>query len=132
MLGRLHEGLEGVHRILGGPPPLHRQTGATPAWWSPSAIDFRATEIMVWYEGHYSGVGRAVYSGYDESSKTLWIYEYACQHDQLWPPRAIPAGEQFSMTKQSAAQTSENATLPNDYTEPESVLDNNAQLQRLK
>jgi len=87
-----HDGpVEGVHRTIAGPPPLRKQTGATPAWWSPPAIDCRATEVMLWYS-HGSGVGRATYSAFDASTSTLWVYQYACQHDKLWPSGEPPSG----------------------------------------
>lgn len=84
--------IEGVHRTVAGPPPLHRQTGDTPAWWSPPAIDFRATEIMRWYTDGPSSVGGATYSAFDASTNTLSVYEYSCQHDRLWPRGQPPAG----------------------------------------
>lgn len=87
----LHENIECVHRTVDGPPPLHWQTGETPAWWSPPSVPFRATEIMLWYKDNDSGVGRATYSAFDESSGVLWAYEYAAQHDKLWSPGEMPA-----------------------------------------
>lgn len=96
----LHEKLEGVHRIILGPPPQHPQTGETPAWWMPPSIDFRSTEVMLWYSNYDSGVGRATYSGFDESTGTLWIYDYASQHDILWPHGIVPAGNEFSNFKE--------------------------------
>lgn len=92
----LNEGAEGVHRMIPGPPPLHRQTSKTPNWWQPPAIDFRATEVMIWYKSSDSGVGRATYSAFDPSAGVLWIYEYSAQHDQLWSRRNVPPGEVFS------------------------------------
>jgi len=92
----LHEGLEGVHRILTGPPPQHSRTGDTPTWWKPPTLDFRATEVMLWYTNYDSGVGRATYSTFDESMGTLWIYNYACQHDILWSRGNMPTGDIFS------------------------------------
>jgi hypothetical protein len=97
-LHRLDAGLEGVHRSIGGPPPMRWQTGETPAWWSPPGIEFRATEIMTWYIGYDSGFGRATYSGFDESTDTLWVYDYARQHDQLWSPGNVPQGVQIHVT----------------------------------
>lgn len=94
-LSNVEEGSEGVHRTVPGPPPLHRQTGKTPSWWLPPKIEFRASELMIWYSGFDSGVGRASYSAYDATTETLWVYEYACQHDILWPPGKIPDGEIF-------------------------------------
>jgi hypothetical protein len=91
-IGRGHEAPEGVRRTVVGPPPLHRQTGVTPDWWSPPPIDFRATEVMLWYADYYSGVGRATYSGFDAETNTLWVYDYACQHDKLWPHGKLPDG----------------------------------------
>ncbi len=118
-LHHLHEGFEGVCRSERGPPPLHQQTGTTPAWWSPPAIDFRATEVMLWYKGYDSGVGRAAYSGYDESTKTLWIYEYGCQHDLLWRRGNVPAGLQFSLMRESAQGTAENDSSDNENADAE-------------
>jgi hypothetical protein len=93
-----HEKVEGIRRTVTGPPPLHRQTGVTPAWWSPPGIDVRATEVMKWYKDYYSGVGRATYSAYDDSTHTLWIYEYACQHDLLWAHDSMPEGDPIDAT----------------------------------
>lgn len=95
----LHEGLEGVHRTISGPPPQHAQTGETPTWWTPPPIDFRATEVMLWYIKHNSGVGRATYSTFDEATGVLWMYDYASQHDILWPQGTVPTGDDFSTMK---------------------------------
>ena len=104
-LHHLHEGLEGVHRNIVGPPPMHWQTGNAPAWWTPPALDFRATVIMLWYTDYDSGVGRATYSGFDESTGTLWIYDYACQHDEVWSHGDVPEGAPIGL----AAKTTPNA-----------------------
>lgn len=98
-LHHLHEGLEGVHRTIAGPPPQHRKTGDTPPWWTPPNADFRATEVMLWYANYDSGVGRATYSAFDESTGFLWIYDYASQHDILWSHENAPAGTVFSTIK---------------------------------
>jgi hypothetical protein len=74
-------------------------TGDVPSWWKPPAIDFRATEAMLWYSGFDSGVGQAAYTGYDAEKQTLWVYEYACQHDRLWEKNQFPDGEVFSRLK---------------------------------
>jgi len=95
-LHHLHEGLEGVHRTISGPPPQHRQTGDTPLWWAPPSIDFRATQVMLWYTNYDSGVGRATYSAFDKSTGVLWMYDYASQHDILWSQGNAPVGEVFS------------------------------------
>ena len=92
-------GLEGVRRVLLGPPPLHWKTGDIPDWWKPPTIDFRVTEAMKWYSGFDSGVGQAAYTGYDAEKQTLWVYEYACQHDRLWEQNKIPDGDVFSRLK---------------------------------
>lgn len=92
----LYEGCEGVHRMITGPPPQHRQAGDTPSWWTPPGIDFRTTEVMLWYTNYDSGVGRATYSAFDQSTGVLWVYDYASQHDILWPHGSIPAGDVFS------------------------------------
>ncbi len=96
LLHQRHEGLEGVHRTILGPPPQHWQTGETPSWWTPPGIDFRATEIMLWYTDYNSGVGRATYSGFDKSNEVLWLYDYASQHDILWSRGGIPGGDTFT------------------------------------
>ena len=101
-LRRDDRGLEGVRRIVPGPPPLHSTTGDTPEWWSPPSIDFRATEAMKWYSGYDSGVGQAAYTGYDADKQVLWVYEYACQHDRLWEPNQIPNGDVFSRLEETA------------------------------
>ena len=90
-----YEGYEGINRSVLGPPPQHWQTGETPNWWKPPAIDFRATEVMVWYRDYNSGVGQAVYSGFDPNTSELWIYDYSCQHDDLWEHGAMPDGDSF-------------------------------------
>ncbi len=84
---------EFVERTLIGPPPLQRQTGTTPEWWRPPAIRYRATEVMLWYEGYDSGVGRATYSAFDPQTEQLWIYEYAAQHDLLWDRGHAPVAQ---------------------------------------
>jgi hypothetical protein len=116
-LSHLDKGIEGVHRIVSGPPPMHRQTGTTPAWWSPPAIDFRATELMKWYRNYDSGVGRATYSGYDESTNTLWVYEYSAQHDLLWTSGNVPVGRQFSTINQSLRKSPEDDIPQSDDTD---------------
>jgi hypothetical protein len=98
------EGLEGVHRTIDGPPPLHSQTGETPAWWLPPAIAFRATEVMLWYDSFYSGVGRATYTAFDASKQTLWIYDYASQHDILWKQGNVPSGQIFTTLDKGSEQ----------------------------
>lgn len=99
MLPGHFEKLEGLRREVTGPPPLHRQTGSTPAWWTPPAIGFRATEVMLWYKGGGMGYGRATYSCFDNATSLLWVYEYGCQHDKLWSPGEVPVGDQFTTTK---------------------------------
>jgi hypothetical protein len=103
------ERIEGVHRTIAGPPPLHRQTGETPNWWNPPNQDVRATEVMIWYSDFYSGVGRATYSIFDEQTGLLWIYSYAAQHDLLWRPGQIPDGSTF-VVEPTAARDGRPAT----------------------
>ncbi len=91
---------EGVHRItISRPPSLRRYTGRIPTWWSPPKIRFRATEMMKWYANYDSGYARATYSGFDESTSTLWVYKYVCQHDRLWSPGDLPEGTPFKVEK---------------------------------
>ena len=94
-IGHLHEGYEGIHRTILGPPPQHWQTGDTPKWWDPPSIDFRSTEVMVWYDNFDSGVGQAVYSAFNPENGELWIYDYAAQHDELWQNGKMPSGDAF-------------------------------------
>lgn len=105
-LNSLHEGLEGVHRRIDGPPPRQWQTGTTPSWWEPPSIDFRATEVVLWYTNFESGVGRATYSAFDESVGILWVYDYASQNDTLWSQGNIPHGNTFTTLKIDAEQAS--------------------------
>lgn len=88
--------LEGVNRMIAGPPSLRHKTGDTPAWWQPPGMPFRATELMIWYSLPDSGVARATYSAFDDATSSLWIYEYTCQHDRLWKRRNVPSGERFN------------------------------------
>ena len=98
-----YEGFEGVHRIIGGPPPLHWQTGETPVWWNPPSLDFRATEVMIWYKNYDSGIGQASYSGFDKTKNELWIYDHSSQHDILWSGGEIPDGDCFGNIQQDEA-----------------------------
>ncbi|NOX54422.1 MAG: hypothetical protein GXP27_08260 [Planctomycetes bacterium] len=104
-LASMHDGtyyaLEGVDRTITGPSPLHKQTGTTPTWWSPPSKELRATEVMVWDADGDSGTGRATYSAFDDSSDTLWIYQYAAQHDVLWPRGQIPDGKRPKLSEGS-------------------------------
>lgn len=92
-LGRRYRSVESAERTVIGPPPLHLQTGTTPSWWQPPTMPFRATEVMLWYDGYDSGIGRATYSAFDEQSGQLWIYEYSAQHDELWQRGRAPVSE---------------------------------------
>jgi hypothetical protein len=71
-LKRLDTGLEGVHW---GPPPIRRDCGDAPVWWKPPGIDFRTT----WKRGPARFAG-ATYYAFDETARTLWIYDYCCQY----------------------------------------------------
>jgi len=88
---------EGIRRIVHGQPPLRDREGTMPGWWSPTAIDFRATEVMQWSGS--TGYGLATYSAYDETSGTLWICEYGHQHEILWPRGKLPDGERLATTE---------------------------------
>jgi hypothetical protein len=101
-LHHLHEGLEGVRRTIIGPPPTRWQTGNAPSWWSPPSIEYRATEIMLWYRNYDSGVGRATYSAFEPGADTLWIYDYASQHNQLWSPGDSTLGMAIRLDRSAA------------------------------
>lgn len=85
--------MEGLHRTIPGPPYVEHQTGKTPEWWMPPEIEFRATEYMLWSDK--TGTACGLYSAYEPARKTLWVYEYAAQHDQLWPQGQLPQGTVF-------------------------------------
>ncbi len=91
-----NERVEGVDRVVGKIPPTHGRTGEPPDWWAPPALEFRATEAMLWYEDFRSGVARCTYSAFDKTTSSIWIYEYSSQHERLWKPGEVPDGEQFS------------------------------------
>lgn len=108
-------GLEGVRRMISGPPPLHWATGDSPKWWAPPPVEFRATEAMKWYSGYDSGVGQAAYTGFDSSHRTLWVYEYSCQHDRLWEPNQMPDGDVFSRLHDTEANVGPTpSTVPSE------------------
>ncbi len=65
---------------------------------------------MKWYSGYNSGVGQAAYTGYDATQRTLWVYEYSCQHDRLWEPNQIPDGDVFSRLKGAEHNAAPNPT----------------------
>jgi hypothetical protein len=96
---RLHSDREGIDRVLHGKPDLRQATGTPPAWWAPPSIDFQAAEIMLWYKTNPSGVARCIYSGFDSSTQTLWIYHYLCQHDRMWTRGSPPNGTGIDFTK---------------------------------
>ena len=92
-LERGYRSVEMAERTVAEPRPLHHQTGTTPSWWQPPKMPFRATEVMLWYDGNDSGIGRATYSAFNEQSGQLWIYEYSAQHDLLWQRGRAPVSE---------------------------------------
>lgn len=107
ILDHHHEGLEGVHRTIVGPPSMQWRTGDTPHWWSPPEIEFRATEIMLWYRNYHSGVGHATYSVFDESTSTLWIYDYRAQHNKLWSHGDVPKGTPIGLAAKTTPKSSQ-------------------------
>jgi hypothetical protein len=95
----LHSEPEVIDRVIHGTPDLRQATGTPPAWWAPPSIDFQATETMLWYKTDPSGVARCIYSGFDSSTQTLWIYHYICQHDRMWTRGSPPKGTGIDFTK---------------------------------
>lgn len=85
--------MEGLQRTIHGAPHVEYQTGKTPEWWTPPAIEFRTTEYMLWNDE--TGTARGLYSAYDPVRRTLWVYKYAAQHDHLWPQGQLPQGTVF-------------------------------------
>lgn len=47
----------------------------------------------------YSIFGRATYSAFDSQTNVLWVYDYASQHDLLWPQGEPPDGRRFTETQ---------------------------------
>lgn len=87
--------VEGIRHSFSGTPPLHKPIGPVPIWWNPPSSEVRTTEIMHWYNGG-SGYASAGYTSYHPETGTLWVYEYSCQHDLLWPQGKPPAGTAIS------------------------------------
>ena len=92
--------VEGVRRTINGRIPLGNYTGNIPKWWSPPSQPCDATEAMLWYAGGDSGVARGTYTKYDTKSGVLWVYEYGCQHDLLWPKGSPLAGQPLFSAEQ--------------------------------
>ena len=92
--GDSYDGYEGVRHRIQGPPPEYWDPEQAPRWWNPPPINFRATEMMIWYQ-HGSGIGQALYSGFDETKQELWIYDNAAQHSSPWDNRSRPKGDAF-------------------------------------
>jgi hypothetical protein len=93
------EETEGVHRIVDDPADLPEQAGTIPKWWSPPRIEFRTTEVMKWYKYTKLGLARATYSAFDQTTNTLWIFEFASQHENLWPRHQLPEGRHFATSR---------------------------------
>ena len=95
--------IEGVEHVRPAPPD-DGQTGGVPEWWQPPQQEYRATELMRWYQGYNSGVGGGVYTTFDGATDTLWLYDFSCQHHKLWVRGNAPKGDHFS-TANSGAET---------------------------
>ena len=71
--------------------PIRSPTSDTPDWWSPPTGTGDATENMLWYPDATYGVAQGCYTVYDAVNETLWVYEYAAQHDSHWERGARPS-----------------------------------------
>jgi hypothetical protein len=71
--------------------PIRSPTSETPNWWSPPTGTGDATENMLWYPDAAFGVAQGCYTIYDLSTQTLWVYEYAAQHDSHWERGTRPS-----------------------------------------
>ena len=71
--------------------PIRSPTSETPDWWLAPAGTGDATENMLWYPGATYGVAQGCYTIYDANNETLWVYEYAAQHDSHWERGARPS-----------------------------------------
>jgi hypothetical protein len=71
--------------------PIRSPTSDTPDWWRPPTQTGDATENMLWYPDATYGVAQGCYTVYDAGNETLWVYEYAAQHDSHWERGARPA-----------------------------------------
>ena len=70
--------------------PIRSPTCDPPDWWSPPTGTGDATENMLWYLDAPYGVAQGCYTLYDTINETLWVYEYAAQHDSHWERGARP------------------------------------------
>lgn len=64
--------------------PVRSPTSDTPNWWSPPTGTGDATENMLWYPDATYGIAEGCYTIFDPARETLWVYEYAAQHDSHW------------------------------------------------
>jgi hypothetical protein len=64
--------------------PMRSPTADPPGWWVPPTANGNATENMLWYRNAPYGVAHGCYTIYDAKHETLWVYEYAAQHDSHW------------------------------------------------
>lgn len=93
-LGRGVEFIEGVHRTVTGPILGESHLGSAPQWWHPPSSSFQVTERMRWYSGATT-YADAVYSAFDPSTNTLWVFKESQQHGRYWTRGTVPAGRQF-------------------------------------
>ena len=71
----------GINRRQAHSPSSNSLT--SPAQSPPTGIG-DATENMLWRPGATRGVAQGCYTIFDAERETLWVYEYAAQHDSHW------------------------------------------------
>ena len=70
--------------------PIRSPTSGPASWWAPPTATGDATENMLWYPDATYGVAQGCYTIYDAKHETLWVYEYAAQHDSHWERGSRP------------------------------------------
>lgn len=81
--------------------PVRSPTSGSPSWWEPPTATGDATENMLWYIDSTYGIAQGCYTMYDAKHETLWVYEYAAQHDSHWERGSRP---RYGLSKTNEAE----------------------------
>ncbi len=81
--------VEGVQRELNREMPKRREVGGRPNWWTPPAGPIRATEAIEWNQ---PAIGSSLFTLFDESTGTLWMYLNSSPKDVFWAQGSPAAG----------------------------------------